>query len=66
MLISILNLMVIVFRNFVVSTSVFSNMKDEDGKIIKLGETELTDKQLKMALEQRTVKIAKFVEKEDE
>ncbi|MGG7468196.1 hypothetical protein ACVVIH_12350 [Chryseobacterium arthrosphaerae] len=41
-------------------------MKSEDGKIKKLGKTELTDGELKMALEQRTVKVAKFIEKGDE
>lgn len=41
-------------------------MKNEDGKITKLGGTELTDGELKMALEQRSVKIAKFIEKGDE
>jgi hypothetical protein len=38
----------------------------DDGTIEKYGNTELTDGQLKQALEQRSVKIAKILEKDDE
>jgi hypothetical protein len=41
-------------------------MREKDGSITKFGNTELTDGQLKMALEQRSVKIAKFIEKDEE
>lgn len=41
-------------------------MKKEDGEIQKFGKTELTDGQLKQALEQRSVKIAKILEKDGE
>lgn len=40
--------------------------KKTDGTIEKIGETELTDGQLKQALEQRSVKVAKILEKGDE
>ncbi len=38
----------------------------KDGTIEKFGKTELTDGQLKQALEQRSVKVAKILEKGDE
>lgn len=38
----------------------------EDGTVEKFGKTELTDGQLKQAIEQRSVKIAKFIEQGDE
>lgn len=38
----------------------------EDGTIDKIGKTNLTDGQLKLALEQRSVKVAKILEKGDE
>ena len=40
--------------------------KKEDGTIEKFGKTELTDGQLKQALEQRSVKVAKILEKDNE
>ena len=41
-------------------------IQNEDGTIKKIGKTELTDGQLKQALEQRSVKVAKILEKGDE
>ncbi len=41
-------------------------MQKKDGTIEKLGNTELTNGQLKQALEQRSVKVAKILEKGDE
>ena len=40
--------------------------KKEDGTIEKFGKTGLTDGQLKQALEQRSVKVAKILEKDNE
>lgn len=40
--------------------------KKLDGTIEKIGKTELTDGQLKQALEQRSVKVAKILEKDNE
>lgn len=40
--------------------------KKADGTIEKFGKTELTDGQLKQALEQRSVKVAKILEKDNE
>lgn len=44
----------------------YAYMINEDGEIQKFGKTELTDGQLKQALEQRSVKIAKIIEKDEE
>ena len=41
-------------------------MKKPDGTIQKFGKTNLSDGQLKQALEQRSVKVAKLLEKDDE
>ncbi|SHG11482.1 hypothetical protein SAMN05444483_1056 [Salegentibacter echinorum] len=42
----------------------FAYMLNEDGEIEKFGKTELTDGQLKQALEQRSAKVAKILEKD--
>jgi hypothetical protein len=44
----------------------YAYMLNENGEIQKFGKTELTDRQLKQALEQRSVKIAKIIEKDGE
>ena len=44
----------------------YAYMLNENGEIQKFGKTELTDGQLKQALEQRSVKIAKIIEKDGE
>lgn len=43
----------------------YAYILNEDGKVQKFGKTELTDGQLKHALEQRSVKIAKIIEKDE-
>ncbi len=44
----------------------YAYLLDEEGNIQKYGKSDLTDGQLKQALEQRSVKIAKILEKDDE
>ena len=44
----------------------YAYILNKDGKIQKLGKTELTDGQLKQALEERSVKVAKVLEKGEE
>lgn len=43
----------------------FAFMENKDGAVKKFGDTKLTDKQLKHILNERNVKIAKFIEKDN-
>lgn len=44
----------------------YAYMINEDGEVKKFGKTELSDGQLKQALEQRNVKVAKIIENDEE
>jgi len=44
----------------------YAFMRNKDGEIQKFGKTELSDGQLKQALEERSVKVAKILEKGEE